>query len=140
MNKQNRELQAYVGYLVDIFRIATFRFSNPHSYTKFLAIKNLQKQTNAKVFIETGTYLGVTTNRCAPLFDRVYTIELDSELAEKASLFLAKWSYVKVIQADATVALKELFEAEDFKDALLFLDGHASGGGNSLWGSTWTDN
>ncbi|MEA5466509.1 rRNA adenine N-6-methyltransferase family protein [Leptothoe sp. PORK10 BA2] len=128
MNKQNREFQAFAGHLVDLYRLASFKFSNPHSYTKFRAIKNLQKQTQSKTLIETGTYLGVTTNRCASVFEKVYTVELDEALADKARVFLAPKKNVEVIQGDGLEMLAHILEEKPVSDALIFLDGHASGG------------
>jgi hypothetical protein len=127
MNKQNKEIEAIIGHLVDFYKLSTFTFSNPHSYTKFRAITSLKKKVNAKSFIETGTYLGVTTRRCASHFDNVYTIELDPALAEKAGKFLSAKKNVQVIQGDALEKLPEIL-TKDIDDILVFLDGHFSGG------------
>jgi hypothetical protein len=127
MNQQNRDLQAIAGHFLDLYRIASFRFSNPHSYTKFRAIKSLAAKVGAHTFIETGTYLGVTTKRCAPHFQSVYTIELDEQLAEQARRFLQPQKNVKVIHGDALQVLSQIM-ATDVTDILVFLDGHFSGG------------
>jgi hypothetical protein len=129
MNKQNRDFEAFIGHLVDLYKIATFKFANaPHSYTKFRAIKASQQATQSKVFIETGTYFGVTTRRCAPFFEKVYTIELDKELANKATSFLKPKKNVQVLQGDALDILPELLSQEIGNNCLIFLDGHFSGG------------
>jgi Ribosomal RNA adenine dimethylase len=128
MNKQNQYLQALTGHILDLYLLASFQFNNPHSYTKFRQIKSLQKKTKASVFIETGTYLGVTTKRCAPIFSKLYTIELDDNLAKKAEEYLSNNKNIKVIQGDATKILPGLLEREEINDALVFLDGHFSGG------------
>lgn len=127
MNKQNRTLQAIIGHLVDLYRISTFNFYVPHSYTKFRAIKAAREKLNASTFIETGTYLGVTTKRCAPHFDKVYTIELDKELAEQATVFLRNNQNVKVLQGDVLIQLPEILN-QDVDNVLVFLDAHFSGG------------
>lgn len=128
MNKQNQDIQAIAGHILDLYLLASFKFKNPHSYTKFRQIKSLKKRTNASVFVETGTYLGVTTKRCAPIFNQVYTIELDKELAELAKSFLSNNKNVEVIQGDALKVLPQLLKREEINDALVFLDGHFSGG------------
>ncbi|NJN11920.1 MAG: hypothetical protein HC836_29320 [Richelia sp. RM2_1_2] len=129
MNQQNKDFEAFIGHLVDLYKIATFKFANaPHSYTKFRAIKASQKATQSKVFIETGTYLGVTTRRCAPFFEKVYTIELDKELASKAASFLKPKKNIQVLQGDALDILPELLSQEIVNNCLIFLDGHFSGG------------
>lgn len=127
MNQQNQDFQAIVGHLVDLYKLGTFTFSNPHSYTKFRAITSTKKKVNAKNLIETGTYLGVTTRRCASHFDRVYTIELDLELARKASDFLRGNHNVNVLQGDALDILPTIL-SEGIDNVLIFLDAHFSGG------------
>jgi hypothetical protein len=128
MNKQNQYLQALTGYILDLYLLASFQFNNPHSYTKFCQIKSLQKKTNSSVFIETGTYLGVTTKRCVSIFNKLYTIELDDNLAEQAKKYLSNNKNVNVIQGDAIKILPNLLDGEEVNNALVFLDGHFSGG------------
>jgi hypothetical protein len=127
MNRQNKEFQAVIGHLVDLYRISSFDFSNPHSYTKFRTIISTKKKTQAKNIIETGTYLGVTTRRCASHFEQVHTIELDAELARKATDFLRPQKNVCVHQGDALEILPLILQ-RDMSDILIFLDGHYSGG------------
>jgi hypothetical protein len=80
----------FAGYVADVFQIASFRFSNPHSLMKFLQIDSLRKRTEAKQFIGAGTYLGVTPECRGRVFDKVYTVELDHELVRKASIRLLR--------------------------------------------------
>lgn len=127
MNEQNREFQAKIGHLIDLVKIASFQFSVPHSYTKFRAIKNLKQEVKARVFIEAGTYLGVTTKRCASHFEHVYTIELDKDLAKRAEIFLASTKNVEVLQGDALLILPQILD-HSISDILVFLDAHFSGG------------
>jgi hypothetical protein len=116
------------GYIQDLYRIATVTFSNPHSFTKFLVINRLRKRTGATVLIEAGTYRGVTSARCSCVFDRVYTIELDTKLAGLAKTYLARRKNVTVIQGNALQVIPELLKNRELKNVLLFLDGHFSGG------------
>jgi hypothetical protein len=127
MNQQNKELQAIGGHLLDLYKICIFDFQVPHSYTKFCAIKAAKQKVKASTFIETGTYLGVTTKRCASHFDKVYTIELDKTLAEQATKFLSNNKNVKVLQGDVLMQLPEILN-QDIDNVLIFLDAHFSGG------------
>jgi hypothetical protein len=127
MNQQNKDLQAFMGHLVDLYKMTTFTFAVPHSYTKFRAIKAAKERVNAQTLIETGTYLGVTTKRCAPHFDNVYTIELDQSLAEQATKFLGNNKNVSVIQGDVLQQLPEIL-SQEVSNVLVFLDAHFSGG------------
>lgn len=125
-------LRGFAGWLLDLLRISRFTFRNPHSYTKYKAIRALARRTGARNFIETGTYRGTTTLRCARHFDKVYTIELDERLAEAATKRLAKYSNVRVIRGDAVQELRRLLEDRSLSDLLVFLDGHFSGGETAL--------
>jgi hypothetical protein len=128
MNKPDQKLQALTGYCLDLYRIASFSFKNPHSYTKFRQIKSIQEKTNSTVFIETGTYRGVTTKRCSSIFEKIYTIELDEKLATGAAAYLANKKNIEVIQGDALAVLPKLLNGEVVNNVLIFLDGHFSGG------------
>ena len=118
-------IRGWVGHLLDLFGVARFNFKNPHSYTKFKIIRALKKKSNAKVFIEAGTYFGITADRCSRIFDKVYTIELNQTLAQKATDFLKLRENVTVIKGDALKILPELLELNQVKDVFIYLDGHA---------------
>jgi hypothetical protein len=128
MNEQGSYIAAVGGHLVDLWRTMTMDFANPHSLTKLRCLNSLRRRTGAKVFVETGTYLGNTAYRASWLFDRVFTIELDHELARKAGEFLARRRNVRVIEGDALHALPQVFEDPSVRDAVVFLDGHYSAG------------
>ena len=128
MNKPSRRWQAIGGYIIDIYRFAQARLENPHSYLKFLRLKRIQEDTGARVLIETGTYLGVTSYRCSFIYEKVFTIELSNELALAARKFLARRSHVHVICGDGVVELPSVFKENSFDRAVVFLDGHYSGG------------
>jgi len=116
------------GYFQDLYRIARLNFSNPHSYTKFLVIDRVRKNTGSRILIEAGTFRGITTARASSVFDQVYSIELDRTLAAAATENLSSKKNVKVIQGDALQVIPQLFEDHELSDVLLFLDGHFSGG------------
>lgn len=121
-------IRGLAGHVLDLYRIARFTFINPHNYTKFRLINSIRKKTNARVFVEAGTYLGITANRCASVFDSVYTIELDVDLARRSSKYLSKRENVTTIQGDALSVIPELLQRDNLSDTLIFLDGHFSGG------------
>ena len=127
MNKPGRHLEAFVGHMLDLYRLCTFQLTQPYSYSKFRFINSVRRRTGARQLIETGTYLGVTTNRCAPHFEKVYTIELDKGLAKNAAEFLRRRKNVEVIQGDGLVQLPKVLARPDVHDVEIFLDGHYSG-------------
>lgn len=132
MNAPNQKLRALGGYLVDVYRLATCTLANPHSYMKFLMIDRVRRATGSRTFVETGTYLGGTAFRCSRVFERVYTIELDAAIAARARLNLASRSNVQLIEGDAIRELRTLLERGNLRNAVIFLDGHFSGGETAL--------
>ena len=122
-----------VGHVVDMAKMLAFRYSNPHSYTKYRQIVAVARRTGARVLVETGTFRGVTTKRCLRHFSRVYTIELDHNLAQEAKKRLSRFGHCEVIEGDASQEVKALLERPDIgSDILLFLDGHFSGSGTAI--------
>jgi len=119
---------AIAGHLIDMWRLVRFDYENPHSYSKFRNLISVAKKTGARQFIETGTYLGRTTRWAASRFERVVTIELDPQLAARAVASLSDLPNVEVIQGDAVEKLRDVIARPEIRDALVYLDGHFSGG------------
>src|SRR5262245_9416781 len=132
MNKPGAYLQALAGHFIDLYRLNTFHFTNAHSLTKLRIIDGLRKKSGARMMIECGTYRGVTAARCARLFEKVYTIELDKALAAGATKYLRGCRNVEVIQGDALIELPKILARPEVCDLLVFLDGHFSGGETAL--------
>jgi hypothetical protein len=128
MNAQNKRWRALAGYWLDLYRLSRARFVNAHSYLKFVHLRAVARRCGASTFIETGTYLGVTANRCSRIFDHVYTIEIEPKLAASAAQFLSRRPNVRVVCGDAVTELPSIFRSNRFDSAVVFLDGHFSGG------------
>lgn len=128
MNMPNRPFSSLAGYFIDAWRLCRAQPINLHSYAKFLALRRLKERTGAQCFIETGTYRGVTTARCAPLFSKIVTIELDETLARNAAEALAAFRHIEVIQGDAVQHLDRILARDEMSQVEVFLDGHFSGG------------
>jgi len=94
---------------------------------KFFQIDSLRKRTGAKQFIEAGTYLGLTAERCGRVFEKVYTVELDHELVRKASVRLRRHPNIELIEGDASLCLEAILGRSDVNDVIIFWDGHACG-------------
>lgn len=77
-------------------------------------------------WVETGTYLGQTTNFLAGLSKHVYTIELDNSLAERAKKKF-KNRNITVIEGASEDVLEPILKRLD-GDINFWLDGHYSGG------------
>lgn len=131
MNKQNRPLSNFAGYVIDMLKLASGAPINLHGYMKFVVLRDLGRRTGARCLIESGTYLGVTARRCARVFEKVLTIELDANLAAQAAAYLKRCPNVEVIQGDAMKLLAEVIGRDDVDRAVVFLDGHFSGSGTA---------
>jgi hypothetical protein len=121
-----RDLKGLGGYALDLIDIGRMRFCNPHGLTKFFLIDSLRRRTRAETFIEAGTYLGTTAARCARVFQRVITIEVDADLARTSAYFLRNRSNVSLVHGDALHVIPELIDTQQLDRIILFLDGHSS--------------
>ena len=128
MKAPRNALSGAVGFVTDIYLMATCRLQNPHSYLKFVTINQVRRATRSTTFIETGTYLGGTAYRCSKVFAAVYTIELNPDLARKARENLSSCRNVEVIEGDAVIELDNVLRERGVERATVFLDGHFSGG------------
>ncbi len=101
------------------------RFIIPQYGYKRKTILEYSKKYNSKTFIETGTFLGDTTNYMKDFFDTLYTIELQPDLYLKAKKRFEKDEKIKVLLGDSSVVLKSL-NVENNGNSLFWLDGHYS--------------
>lgn len=128
MNTRHTRVAGFAGYVADVVRLGGGQTLNLHSYMKYRVLRRLGARTGARCLIETGTFHGVTAARCARVFERVYTIELDGRLAREAVRHLQRFPNVEVLEGDATALLPRVLAKEDARDAVVFLDAHYSGG------------
>jgi hypothetical protein len=71
--------------------------------------------------IETGTYYGEMVAAVAPSFRRIYSIELDAALAQRARERFRKLSYVTILEGDSQKAVPQLIN-ELHEPCLWWLD------------------
>ena len=121
-------LRAITDHVQDLWQLANFSFHTPRSLTKFRQIKSVARDSGAQCFIESGTYKGHTTKRCAPEFQRIVTIEIDEKLAQNAKQFLCNNLNIEVLQGDVIDCLPNILDRDDIQNVLVYLDGHFSGG------------
>ena len=99
------------------------------SYKRIL-INKWTKNFPREVFVETGTYGGDTVEKFRKKFKRVYSIELDLGMAEKAQNRFKNNSNVEIIQGDSSKVLPEILKKID-APVVFWLDGHYSGSGTA---------
>lgn len=98
----------------------------PHPQ-KMEIVKQFFVKNKCKIFVETGTYLGETTESLSGLAKKVYTIELSEELWAKACEKFKNQNHVVCLKGDSTQILIEVLKQIDSKP-LFWLDGHYSSG------------
>jgi len=99
----------------------------PPNGIKQNVLKEYADQYDLKVFIETGTYYGDTIQALKKDFDKIYSIELDQYLYEKAKKRFKLEKHIEIIQGDSSERLGEILKKIN-QPALFWLDGHYSGG------------
>lgn len=96
-------------------------------------VNKIEKILSAKIlfdidfFLETGTYIGITTNYVQKYFSRVYSIELSKELANEAQKYFKNKKNVSIIQGDSGLLLEGIIKGNNSRK-LFWLDTHYSAG------------
>ena len=129
MNDPKSFVEPLAGYLLDVLAKLHNRPFTPHSLTKLHNLRTVRDLSGATTVIEIGTYKGVTTRRLARLFPKVVTVEIDEALHRQAKSRCAGVRGIEFLLGDGAELLPEIIAREH--DALLFLDGHFSGGETS---------
>ena len=107
------------------------RFLPAHERVNIL--RDYAKRYGIRTFIESGTSVGGTTEALMGDFDRLWTIELDHGLFERARTKFAPHPRVTCMEGDSGKILPNLVPIlSDPPDPILFwLDGHHSGPGSA---------
>lgn len=90
-------------------------------------VKQFSLPLEPHIFVETGTYMGDTTNAISPYFNKVYTIEVQPSYAMNARNRFKNHNHISVLQGDSSVVLKAVCPELDMP-VFFWLDGHYSGG------------
>lgn len=98
----------------------------PHA-AKQRIIEELTKLYSCEVFIETGTYLGDTIFSQKGNFKKIISIELAKKLYKSAVRRFKKYSHIQIFWGNSGDLLFKIMP-EIKTRALLWLDGHYSGG------------
>lgn len=126
MNDPKTFLEPIAGYILDLVNKIRNKPFIPHSLTKLHNLKMCRDITGSSTVVEIGTFKGLTAKRLSYLFKNVITVEIDSDLYLIASKKLKKHKNIKLIKGDGVDVLAQISPVID--DAVLFLDGHFSGG------------
>ncbi len=102
------------------------RMTIPDYAVKRKTIIDLSKQYQcSEVFIETGTYMGDTIEYLKHDFNRLFSIELNEDLAAKAAKRFSSETKIRIVQGDSATQLASILS--DIQTPVVFwLDGHYS--------------
>ena len=100
---------------------------------KHRILLDIAEQYGLRIFIETGTYRGDTVAALAAAFDRVYSIELGTELARQARSRFRGHPHISILHGDSGDILGPL-AASLTAPALVWLDAHYSRGAGTAHG------
>ncbi|MEE4537191.1 MAG: rRNA adenine N-6-methyltransferase family protein [Erythrobacter sp.] len=130
MNEARTFLEPLAGLLLDEISKVRNRPFVPHSLTKLRNLKMCRDLAGGSTAVEIGTYKGVTTKRLSRIFDQVVSVEIDARLYNLATERLKGRSNVRLVHGEGERVLVEISKEVD--KAVLFLDGHFSGGDTGL--------
>lgn len=99
----------------------------PTQIRKRRIIKSLGLKYNIHIIVETGTYLGQSTQSFAKEFHKVYSIELDLQLYKYSKNKLRKRKNITLLCGNSKEMLPRIL-SDLTGPSVFFLDGHASGG------------
>lgn len=91
-----------------------------------IEFQRLYEYIGSSIAIETGTYKGETTETLSKYFDKVYSIEINKEFAEKAKERFINNSKIEIINGNSSDVLKEIIPKIINSDKYIFfyLDAH----------------
>ena len=98
----------------------------PHAIKRRELNKYIDKY-KTKIMIETGTYNGAMVKAMKNKFGQIYSIELDSVLAQKAQNKFQQYNHITILEGDSGKLIKKILDKID-QPVLFWLDAHYSGG------------
>ncbi len=114
----------------DLWQLISYRLRPsipPPHVIKFNTIVYYKRLYNITILIETGTFEGEMVRKCRNYFQKIWTIELDEQLAGKVEKRLSRFQNIHVVQGDSPSKLSEILPLVE-EPALFWLDAHYSGG------------
>lgn len=84
------------------------------------------KSPEIKTFVETGTHKGWMVDKLWQYFEKIYSIELDRDLYQRATEHFKQRENIELIQGDSAVELRIILDRVS-KSILFWLDAHGNG-------------
>jgi hypothetical protein len=99
----------------------------PPPAVKRALIAHYAAESGLRTLVETGTFVGGTVASMLRRFDRIVSMELSEEMADRARRRFAKYRHVTILRGDSSQLLPDVLVALD-APALFWLDAHYSEG------------
>ena len=115
------------GYFDLVSYVKGKSFETPPHIIKALRVIQTAKTHDIRILVETGTYLGEMVRKTVNHFEKIFTIELDQNLANKAIQRFKSYPNVQILRGDSGILLGSILE-EIREPVVFWLDGHYSGG------------
>ena len=93
---------------------------SPH-LLKQRAVRDYAQRYGLRVLVETGTYYGEMVVAMKNRFDEIYSVEFDSQLAQRAAKKFSRWPHVHILEGDSQKVVPELLQSLQ-QPALFWLD------------------
>src|SRR5260370_1913448 len=74
-------------------------------------VREYGERYGPRILVETGTYYGEMVSAMKNRFERIYSIECDSHLAERAVRRFARHPHIQILQGDSQRVLPQLLQS-----------------------------
>ena len=102
------------------------RILPPPHIVKQRIVKAYAAELSLDILVETGTYLGAMIDATRDTFGRIYSIELDRALYQRARNKYRRFNHISVFNGDSSQVLRDIL-AGIREPCLFWLDAHHSG-------------
>lgn len=93
---------------------------SPH-LLKQRTVREYAEKFHLRTLVETGTYYGEMVAAMKSRFDRIYSVEYEHRLAQRAQKKFAHWPHIQIIEGDSQQVVPELLKTIS-EPALFWLD------------------
>jgi hypothetical protein len=90
---------------------------SPH-LLKQRTVRDYAQRYGLRVLVETGTYYGEMVEAMKGRFTEIYSVEFDSQLAQRAAKKFARWPHIHILEGDSQKVVPELLKS--LKEPTLF--------------------
>jgi hypothetical protein len=129
LNGKIKESKKHIIAFIELLSwLAEGRPIPPPPLYKHNLLVSYSRKIQAKTLIESGTYLGDTVAACVCSFKKIYSIEIEDKLFEKARIRFKNVSKVVILKGDSGKILPEVLDSSIESPIIFWLDGHFSAG------------